>query len=68
MNIVITAGELATRKCMGTVYLCRSCKDMRNKIVLIGVTIGGLKEIRYGFCDPCARIMQGDCESCRKPK
>ena len=62
---VITEQELNIRKSNGTVYICRSCKDNLNKIVLINYKPGGIHNVFTGFCASCLRMMS-ECNTCPK--
>lgn len=62
-QIVITENELAGLKSRGTVYICRSCKDNKNKLVLVDHKIGGIQHVFTDFCADCVREME-ECETC----
>ena len=65
MSIEITRREVAIRKSQGSVYICRSCADVRNKIVMTGYTPKGPKGIYYNFCEMCIKSME-KCQTCQK--
>jgi uncharacterized CHY-type Zn-finger protein len=60
-EIVITQQELNVRKSHGTVYICRSCKDNLNKIVLLRYEAGKRPTVITGFCTSCLEAI----DSCR---
>lgn len=64
MNVVITSQELETRKRNGAVYICRSCKDNRNRILMISYDPNGNKGVYYQFCNECMTLM-GACIPCK---
>lgn len=66
-EITITAQELNIRKSHGTVYICRSCKDNLNKIVLIKYEAGKRQAVLTGFCSSCIQMME-DCKPCVRLK
>ena len=41
-EVEITQQELNTLKSHGSVYICRSCKDNKNQIVLLKYKAGGI--------------------------
>ena len=67
MSTVITEKELSVRKSHGTVYLCKSCKDLRGKLVLVEYHEGERHDILYSFCPDCMKFMVG-CPTCREKK
>lgn len=67
MRIEITEKELAVRKSTGVVYVCKPCMDLRKKIVLINHVQSGRKEILYGICTECQKLMSG-CQSCSQSR
>ena len=60
-EIVITQQELNVRKSHGTVYICRSCKDNLNKIVLLRYEAGKRRAVITSFCASCLDTI----DSCR---
>lgn len=62
---VITEQDLKKLKNNGTVYICRSCRDNLNKIVLINYKPGGMNQVFNGFCSSCTTAMQS-CGACKK--
>lgn len=66
MRVQISEAELSTRKSNGAVFICRSCKDNGNKIMLVqykensGIPNG----IYYQFCSECTKML-GDCIPCK---
>ena len=64
MTVVITAKELQTRKSNGSVYLCISCKDVSNKIVMTNYTPKGPRGVYYNFCEVCIKSME-ECRTCQ---
>jgi hypothetical protein len=67
MNVVITAQELQTRRSNGSVYICRSCKDNRDKITMLSFDPNGNSGVYYQFCDECL-VDMGHCVPCSKKK
>ena len=67
MYVLITEQELNTRKNNGSVYICRSCKDNRNRILMISYNPKGTNGVYYQFCDECLKAM-GHCVPCSKKK
>lgn len=67
MRVEITETELNTRKSNGAVYICRSCKDNRNKITLLSFDPNGKKGIYYQFCNDCMNLV-GECIPCKSKK
>lgn len=63
-EIVITEQELDILKSNGTVYVCQSCRDFKNKIVLLVYKPSNLHKIFDGFCDECNTALK----KCRKCK
>lgn len=66
-EIVITPHELNVRKSHGTVYICRSCKDNLNKIVLLRYEAGKRPAVITGFCISCLESINS-CKICPKQK
>ena len=66
-EIVITQQELNVRKSHGTVYICRSCKDNLNKIVLLRYEAGKRPAVITGFCASCFEAMNS-CKTCPTQK
>jgi len=66
-EIVITQQELNVRKSHGTVYICRSCKDNLNKIVLLRYEAGKRQAVITGFCASCLDTIDS-CRLCPKQK
>lgn len=62
---IISQSELSKLRSHGTVYICRSCKDNLNKIVLINYKAGGIHQVFTGFCASCTEAMIS-CNLCRK--
>lgn len=58
---VITEHDLKKLKSHGTVYICRSCKDNLNKIVLLTYEAGKRQAVITGFCASCLDTI----DSCR---
>jgi hypothetical protein len=67
MNVVITAQELNVRKSNGSVYICRSCKDNRDKILMLAYDPNGNNGVYYQFCNECL-VDMGHCVPCSKRK
>ena len=63
MNVEITEAELRKRKSNGSVFICRSCKDNRNKIVMVEYKQSAQRGVYYQFCDDCLKLMVG-CVPC----
>lgn len=61
---VITKQELDLLKSNGTVYICRSCRDFKNKIVLLKYSPSKKLGLFEGFCRDCEDAMKS-CESCK---
>lgn len=64
-EIVIKKQEFETLKGNGTVYICRSCLDNSNKIVLLNYKQGKSHQVFDGFCSSCLKSMQ-KCDFCSK--
>lgn len=62
---VITEHDLKKLKSHGTVYICRSCQDNLNKIILINYKAGGIRQVFTGFCVSCTEAMNS-CNACQK--
>ena len=62
---VITEQDLKKLKNNGTVYICRSCKDNLNKLVLLNYKAGGMHQVFTGFCVSCTLAMNS-CGACQK--
>jgi hypothetical protein len=62
---IISSSELNTLKSHGTVYICRSCKDNKNQIVLLNYKAGGIHQVFTGFCSYCESLFAG-CGTCRQ--
>ena len=62
---VISERELETLKSHGTVYVCRSCRDFKNTIVLLEYKKDGLHQLFDGFCKSCIDAMNA-CDTCSK--
>lgn len=60
---VISKQELDILKSNGTVYLCRSCKDFKDKLVLLEYKPNKIHGIFEGFCKECKSSMQS-CGAC----
>lgn len=65
MNIVITEQELNVRRSQGTVYLCKPCRELRHKLVMVQHDLNGRNEVVYRFCSDCLRLARS-CPTCRK--
>lgn len=64
-EIQITKQELDVRMSNGTVYICRSCRDNLNKIILLRYEAGKRPAVITGFCSSCL-IMMEECKPCAK--
>jgi len=64
-EIVITKQELNIRKSHGTVYICGSCKDNLDKIVLLKYEAGKRPTVITGFCASCFESISS-CRVCIK--
>jgi hypothetical protein len=68
MTVEISEAELNTRKSGGVVVICRSCKDNKNKIVMIDYKQSTKdKGVHYQFCNECMQLM-GMCIPCNAKK
>lgn len=67
MNVIITEKELNTRRRNGAVYICRSCKDNRNRLLMLAHDPKGNNGIYYQFCEECL-VAMGHCVPCSKKK
>ena len=67
MRVEISEAELNTRKSNGAVYICRSCKDNRNKIMMISFDQVRNNGVYYQFCKECMQLM-GTCIPCNAKK
>lgn len=67
LKVEITQEEFETRKSNGAVWICRSCKDNRNKIVLLKYDSSKTPTVNYHFCDDCVKLM-GMCVPCNAKK
>ena len=66
-EIVITQQELNVRKSHRTVYICRSCRDNLNKIVLLKYEAGKRPTVLTGFCTSCFESINS-CKVCPNQK
>lgn len=66
-EIVITQKELNVRKSHGTVYICGSCRDNLNKIVLLRYEAGKRQAVITGFCTSCFESINS-CKVCPTQK
>ena len=64
-KVEITEQELKTRQSVGSVFLCKMCKDARNKIIMTDYFEGTNRGIFYNFCKDCTDLMK-KCTTCRK--
>jgi hypothetical protein len=64
-EVVINEKDLITLKSHGTVYICRSCKDNKDRLVLINYKSGGIHQVFTGFCVSCAEEIES-CSVCPK--
>lgn len=69
MRVEISEAELKTRQSKGAVFICRSCKDNRNKIVMLQyIQDGSIQNgIHFQFCNDCLQLM-GTCIPCNARK
>lgn len=67
MKLIISEKELVARTNLGRPSLCKICYDSKKKIVMIDFDTIRKKEIIWGMCDECKKIMT-QCEPCKKPK
>jgi hypothetical protein len=63
MSVEITEAELSKRKSNGSVFICRSCKDNKNKIVLVEYKKGAQRGVHYQFCQDCLKLID-ECARC----
>lgn len=61
---VISKQELELLKSNGTVHICRSCRDLRNKIVLMEYNPSKKLGILEGFCSECIAAIE-TCGTCK---
>lgn len=64
MMIEISESELQKRKSNAAVFICRSCKDNKNKIVMVAYKTNVTHGIYYQFCDECLTLMD-ECLPCK---
>lgn len=64
-EVEITQQELNKLKSHGSVYICRSCKDNKNQIVLLKYKAGGIHQVFTGFCYYCESLFAG-CGTCQQ--
>ena len=62
---IISEQDLKKLTNNGSVYICRSCKDNLNKLVLLSYKAGGTHQVFTGFCASCTTAMQA-CNTCQK--
>lgn len=68
MMLEISEAELNTRKIGGVVIICRSCKNNKNKIMMLQYTASdSVRGIHFQFCDECMKLM-GVCIPCNAKK
>jgi hypothetical protein len=66
VKIEITEQEFNTRKSHGTIFICRSCLDNRNKYIMVDYKEEG-NCVHYRFCEDCMQMM-GECAPCKAKK
>jgi hypothetical protein len=62
--IIITKQELDILKSNGSVYVCQSCRDFKNKIVLLAYKPNKIHQIFDGVCDECFATLK-KCSKCK---
>lgn len=67
MQIEIPDAELQTRQKNGKTIICMSCKNNRNKNILLHYDRTGNPSLEYGFCQDCLKLM-GHCAPCAAKK
>jgi hypothetical protein len=69
MKVEITEAELKTRQYKGAVFICRSCKDNSNKIMMLRYdeSKDTPRGVYYQFCSDCVKMLK-DCIPCRLRK
>jgi hypothetical protein len=63
MMVSITEQELNVRKSNGAVWICRSCKDNKQKYIMVNYDPNS-KGLFYSFCKECIETMN-DCIPCK---
>lgn len=61
---IITQQEFNRLKSNGTIYICRSCIDNKNKFVMLGYKPGQPYSVVSGFCSSCMSSISS-CNSCK---
>ncbi len=62
--VEIKEDELKTRKLNAGVFICKSCKDNKGKIVMVQYKTNAEPGVYYQFCDDCMKLM-GTCVPCK---
>lgn len=64
---IISKKELDLLKSNGTVHICKSCRDFKNKIVLLEYKPNKVQAVLEGFCTECKDAVES-CGTCNFKK
>ena len=67
MKVEITEQEFNIRKSKGAIWICRSCKDNLNKIMMLRHDTALRPSVNYHFCDDCIMSIKV-CSTCKAKK
>ena len=63
----ISQQEFKTLKSNGRIYICRSCLDNKNKVIMLKYEPIKSHGVVYGFCSACSKMIF-ECSTCKSKK